>query len=58
MGVRATARLTSVDRGTVASLALRVGRGCAELHGVRVARIEIDEAWSFVSKSASNGTKF
>jgi IS1 family transposase len=55
MGIRAAARLTGVDRGTVGSLALRVGRGCAELHdrlvvGVRVARIEMDEAWSFVAK--------
>jgi hypothetical protein len=45
MGIRATARLTGVDRGTVGSLALRVGRGCAELHdrmivGVRTTRLE------------------
>jgi IS1 family transposase len=55
LGVRATSRLTGVDRGTVGALALRVGRGCAELHdrrvvGVRVARLELDEAWSFVGK--------
>jgi hypothetical protein len=34
-----------------ARLALRVGRGCAELHdrlmvGIRVNRLELDEAWS------------
>jgi IS1 family transposase len=55
VGIRATSRLTGVDRGTVGSLALRVGRGCAELHdrimvGVRTARLELDEAWSFVGK--------
>jgi hypothetical protein len=42
-------------RKTVARLALRVGRGCAELHdrlmvGIRVNRLELDEAWSFVGK--------
>jgi IS1 family transposase len=55
MGIRATARITGVNRETVATLALRVGRGCFELHdrmmvGVRVNRIELDELWSFVGK--------
>jgi hypothetical protein len=55
VGVRATARLTGVNRETVRKLALQVGKGCAELHdrrmvGVRVARIELDEVWSFVGK--------
>jgi IS1 family transposase len=55
LGVRATARITGVNRGTVAALALRVGRGCAELHdrmmvGIRTSRIELDELWSFVGK--------
>jgi IS1 family transposase len=55
VGIRGVARLTGVNRGTVGSLALRVGKGCAELHdrrvvGVRVARIELDEVWSFVGK--------
>jgi IS1 family transposase len=54
-GQRAAARLAGVDRKTVARLALRVGKGCAELHdrrmvGVRVSRIELDEVWSFVGK--------
>lgn len=53
LGIRATARITGVNRGTVATLALRVGRGCAELHdrmmvGVRVNRVECDELWSYV----------
>jgi len=55
LGIRATARLTGVNRETVGTLALRVGHGCAELHdrrmvGVRVNRIELDEVWSFVGK--------
>jgi len=52
---RAVARMVDVDRKTVARLALQVGKGCAELHdrrvvGVRVARLELDEAWSYVAK--------
>jgi IS1 family transposase len=55
LGIRATARITGVNRGTIASLALHVGGGCAELHdrmmvGVRTSRIELDELWSFVAK--------
>jgi len=55
VGQRAIARLTNTDRKTVARLALRVGRGCAELHdrmmvGIRVNRIECDELWSFVQR--------
>ena len=53
LGIRATARVTGIDRGSVASLALRVGQGCAELHdrmmvGLRVNRIECDELWAYV----------
>ncbi|MET4788262.1 hypothetical protein ABIF64_000440 [Bradyrhizobium japonicum] len=32
VGVRTASRLTRVNRGTVANLALRVGMGCMELH--------------------------
>jgi len=53
VGQRAVSRLTDTDRKTVARLALRVGRGCAELHdrmmvGLRVNRIECDELWAYV----------
>jgi IS1 family transposase len=53
LGIRATARITGVNRGSVASLALRVGRGCEELHdrmmvGLRVNRVECDELWAYV----------
>jgi IS1 family transposase len=55
IGQRAVARLTNTDRKTVARLALRVGRGCAELHdrmvvGVRTQRLELDELWAFIGK--------
>jgi hypothetical protein len=48
----APARIAGVNRETVA---LRVGRGCAELHdrmmvGVRANLIECDELWSFVAR--------
>jgi len=53
LGIRATARVTGVNRETVGKLALQIGRGCAELHdrmmvGIRVNRIECDELWSYV----------
>jgi IS1 family transposase len=40
-------------------MAHSVGRGCAELHdrmmvGIRVNRLELDEAWSFVGKKQKN----
>ena len=64
LGIRATARITGVNLETVGTLALRVGRGCAKLHdrmmlGIRVNRLELDEAWSYVRKynAGSNATK-
>lgn len=59
VGVRTASRLTGVNRGTVANLALRVGMGCMELHdrimvGVRTERLELDEMWSFVGKKQKN----
>src|SRR3569832_1828579 len=52
-GQRAVARLTGTDRKTVARIALRVGRGCAEMHdrmfvGLRDHRIECDELRAYV----------
>jgi IS1 family transposase len=62
LGVRAAARITGVNRGTVADLALRVGAGCAELHdrmmvGLRVSRLELDEIWGYVGKKQRRITK-
>ncbi|WP_089025379.1 transposase [Bradyrhizobium mercantei] len=59
VGIRTASRLTGVNRGTVANLALRVGFGCMELHdrimvGVRTERLELDELWSFVGKKQKN----
>lgn len=59
LGVRAASRITGVNRGTVAALALKVGRGCAELHdrmmvGLRVSRVECDELWAYVGKKQRN----
>jgi hypothetical protein len=59
VGIRTAARLTGVNRGTVGSLALRVGLGCMELHdrmmvGIRTERLELDELWSFVGKKQKN----
>ncbi|MET4387663.1 IS1 family transposase [Bradyrhizobium sp. F1.4.3] len=59
VGIRTASRLTRVNRGTVANLALRVGLGCMELHdrimvGVRTERLELDELWSFVGKKQKN----
>ncbi len=55
LGIRAVSRITGVNRGTVAALALKVGRGCATLHdgkmvGVRTSRLELDELWAFVKR--------
>lgn len=53
--LRATARLTGVDRNTIVRLNKRVGDACARLHHARmrnlqVPRLELDETWSFVQK--------
>jgi len=62
LGIRAVSRITGVNRGTVGSLALRMGRGCAELHdrmmvGLHVNRCELDELWSYVGKKQKNVKK-
>jgi IS1 family transposase len=62
LGVRATSRITGVNRGTVAALALKMGRGCAELHdrmmvGIRTSRLELDELWAFVGKKQARVNK-
>lgn len=53
--IRAIERMTGVNRNTIMSLGLRVGRGCASLHDLlmrdlQVSVIQVDEAWSFVAK--------
>src|SRR5215467_3056369 len=60
--IRSVERLTGIHRDTIMRLALRVGRGCAELHdrmmvGLRVGRLELDELWSFVGKKQRRITR-
>jgi len=59
VSIRATERLTGVNRNTIMRLGAKVGEGCAVLHGqlmrdLRVGRIELDEVWSFVKKKKRN----
>lgn len=58
-GVRATARLCEVDKNTVQSLLLRVGRGCLRIHdrivrGLALGRIECDELVTTLHTRAKN----
>jgi IS1 family transposase len=62
LGIRAVSRITGVNRGTVGAFALKMGRGCAELHdrmmvGLHVNRLELDELWSYVGKKQKNVTR-
>lgn len=55
MGIRPIERVTKVHRDTIMRLGRDVGEGYARLHDRRMinlkpARIELDEAWSFVFK--------
>lgn len=59
MSIRAIERMTGVHRDTIMRLGRRVGNGCAILHdktmhSLRVGRLELDEAWSFVGKKQKN----
>lgn len=59
VSIRATARLHDVHKNTVMRLGQKVGEGCAAVHGklmmnLNVARIELDEVWSFVKKKRRN----
>jgi IS1 family transposase len=55
VSIRATERLTGVNRGTIMALGFDVGLGCSRLHSalmcdLQVPRIELDEIWSYVGK--------
>ncbi len=55
VSIRATERLTGVNRGTVMALGARVGMGCAKVHSrlmrdLNVSRLEFDEIWQYVGK--------
>ncbi|HEX3665764.1 MAG TPA: hypothetical protein VHU23_11085 [Rhizomicrobium sp.] len=56
VSIRATERLTDINRGTIMALEARVGKGCAELHNalmrnLNVSRLEFDEIWSTSGRS-------
>ena len=55
VSIRAVERLTNTHRDTIMRLGTRVGKGASMVHdrlmkGLNVARIELDETWSFVGK--------
>ena len=59
--IRAVERLTGIHRDTIMRLSVRVGEGCAILHDtmmrdLNVARLELDELWSFVGKKQARVT--
>ena len=62
VSIRATERLTGIHRDTIMRLGVRVGEGCALVHDrlmrdLQVARIELDEVWSFVGKKQKRVTR-
>lgn len=57
--IRSVERLLGFHRDTIMRLGVKVGEGCAVLHGkymknLNIARIEMDEEWSFVKKKRRN----
>jgi IS1 family transposase len=59
--MRATERMTGVNRETIGTLLVRVGNGCADLMDEKMRdlgcdRLEIDELWAFVSKKQRHVT--
>src|ERR1700742_5031617 len=59
VSIRSTERLLDIHRDTIMRLGAKVGEGCAVLHGklmtnLQIARIEMDEMWSFVKKKRRN----
>lgn len=61
VSIRSTERLLNIHRDTIMRLGVKVGQGCAAIHGklmvgLRPSRIELDEVWSFVKKKNKNIT--
>jgi len=59
--VRATSRLTGVDKGTILGLLAEVGMACAEyqnvtLRNIPAHRVQVDEIWSFCYAKQKNVT--
>ena len=57
VGIRTAARLTSVNRGTVGSLAFRVGMGCMELHDRLMVGIR-PSAWNWTKRGEPNSSLY
>ncbi len=60
--IRATERMTGVNRETIGTLLVRVGDGCSmlldeKMRGLDCKRLEIDELWAFVGKKQRHVTK-
>jgi IS1 family transposase len=54
-GIRATSRVTGVDKDAVCRLLVRIGNGCrelldAEMRNLNLAHLQCDEIWTFVGK--------
>lgn len=59
MSIRAITRLTGASKNTVAKLLIDAGKACAAYHdanvrNVRVARVQVDEIWSFTYAKQKN----
>lgn len=59
VSIRATERLTGVNRGTIMNLGARVAMGCSKMHNrlmrnLNVSRLEFDEIWQYVAKKRKN----
>ena len=59
MSIRATCRLTGLNRNTIGDLILLVGENCqrlldAKIQNVEVNDVQADEIWSFVGMKEKN----
>ena len=57
MSIRATSRITGIDKNCICDLILVVGENCDKFHhsavaNVKVNNVQIDEIWDFVGKKA------
>jgi IS1 family transposase len=57
--IRSIERITGVNRNTIMSLSLRVGKACEKvmdkkMRGLKCSKIQMDEVWGFVGKKQRN----
>src|SRR5438132_9124225 len=60
--IRSIERITGVNRNTIMSLSLRVGKACArildeKMRGLNCRNIEVDEIWGFIGKKEKRATR-